>query len=115
MRKGEVLSYATPKSEKWFRFRGICFGRRYGGVDERIVVMAPSIRELREKLAKTLAEKTLEITYSYVDRILVHFYEQGPVESGVVRKGVLDATTFLKEVQLSDTYKSILLRRLNHD
>jgi len=114
MGKRELLSATTTlKSEKWFRFRAMCFGRRYGGQDERVAVMAPSIKELRERVAVELAERRLDITYSYVDRILVHLYKEGPVESGLVRRGVLDATRFIREVKSSDTYKKILLKKIN--
>jgi len=120
MGKKELLSSTTtiPIQEKWFRFRGMCLGKRYGGADSRIEVMAPTIRQLRGKLAKELADPersycgVVEVTFAYVDRVLVHLYEGGPQESGLVRKSVIDGMKFVKETQLSDTYKDIMIQKI---
>jgi hypothetical protein len=109
----EELSNTSPKCEKWFRFRGMCFGKRYGGADARIAVMAPTVKELREKVAIELANKKLEVSYSYVDRVLVLICKNGPVEEGIVRKDALNASRFLKEVQSSETYKKVLIGKIS--
>jgi len=114
MGKRELLSstITSPKSEKWFRFKGLCFGRRYGGTDDRIEVMAPTVRELRKKLAKELAEKKVEINYACLDRILVHLYKGGPLESGLIRRDVINGMQFVKETQLSNTYRDLIAQKV---
>ena len=97
--------------EKWFRFRGMCFGKQRLFGRKMVEVMAPTVKSLREKLAYEIGSHDFELAHSYVDRILVHIYDGGVVESGVILRGAISGRKFIEEAQELDIYKQETAKR----
>lgn len=95
--------------KKWFRFKGLYFGKRFGRENVRMELFAPTISLLKDKVATELAEKDIEPLFSAVDRVEIRLSKDEEMLSfSTLMRNVVNGTEFTRDVIDSDLYKELM-------
>lgn len=88
-------------TKKWFRYKGLYFGKRFGTENRKIEVLAPTIAMLRAKLAVELDIFNIDkMTHAKMDRVEVFVSNDGSAEVARVLVGnIFDAKAFEKQTE----------------